>query len=141
MTSRVISDNGPQFIAKDFKEFIRICGMIPTYVGMRTSPYYPQNNGKLERWHRSVKGECIRRGTPLSLEVGSSVDGGVIDDHQPVKRKRATQECDPPGIAGRVYDGLSWGRSQPTAANPQRQFGVIPQATQNSSLGGRRRRV
>jgi transposase InsO family protein len=24
---RIISDNGPQFIAKDFKEFIRVCGM------------------------------------------------------------------------------------------------------------------
>ena len=35
---RIISDNGPQFIAKDFKEFIRISGM--THV--RTSPYYPQ---------------------------------------------------------------------------------------------------
>ena len=41
---RIISDNGPQFIAKDFKEFIRICGM--THV--RTSPYYPQSNGKIE---------------------------------------------------------------------------------------------
>jgi len=61
---RIISDNGPQFIAKDFKEFIRICGM--THV--RTSPYYPQSNGKLERWHRSIKGECIRPGIPLSLE-------------------------------------------------------------------------
>jgi transposase InsO family protein len=38
---RIISDNGPQFIAKDFKEFIR-SGM--THV--RTSPYYPQSNGK-----------------------------------------------------------------------------------------------
>jgi transposase InsO family protein len=61
---RIISDNGPQFMAKDFKEFIRICGM--THV--RTSPYYPQSNGKLERWHRSVKSECIRPSTPLSLE-------------------------------------------------------------------------
>lgn len=64
VTPRIISDNGPQFIAKDFKEFIRICGM--THV--RTSPYYPQSNGKLERWHRSVKSECIRPSTPLSLE-------------------------------------------------------------------------
>src|ERR1051325_11402710 len=39
---RIISDNGPQFIAKDFKEFIRVSGM--THV--RTSPYYPQSNGK-----------------------------------------------------------------------------------------------
>jgi len=61
---RIISDNGPQFIAKDFKEFIRICGM--THV--RTSPYYPQSNGKIERWHRSIKSECIRPGTPLSQD-------------------------------------------------------------------------
>lgn len=61
---RIISDNGPQFIAKDFKEFIRISGM--THV--RTSPYYPQSNGKIERWHKSLKQECIRPGTPLNLE-------------------------------------------------------------------------
>jgi putative transposase len=46
---RIISDNGPQFIAKDFKEFIRVSGM--THV--RTSPYYPQSNGKIERCHKS----------------------------------------------------------------------------------------
>jgi transposase InsO family protein len=53
---RIITDNGPQFIARDFKEFIRIAGM--THV--RTSPYYPQSNGKIERYHRTIKGECIR---------------------------------------------------------------------------------
>ncbi len=61
---RIISDNGPQFIAKDFKEFIRISGM--THV--KTSPYYPQSNGKLERYHRTIKGTCIRVNTPLSLD-------------------------------------------------------------------------
>jgi len=61
---RVISDNGPQFISKDFKQFIRFCGM--THV--RTSPYYPQSNGKIERWHKTMKHECIRPRTPLSLE-------------------------------------------------------------------------
>lgn len=61
---RIISDNGPQFIARDFKEFIRISGM--THV--RTSPYYPQSNGKMERWNKSIKSECIRPGVPLSLD-------------------------------------------------------------------------
>jgi putative transposase len=61
---RIISDNGPQFIAKDFKEFIRIAGM--THV--RTSPYYPQSNGKIERWHKTLKGDCIRVQVPLSPE-------------------------------------------------------------------------
>jgi len=53
---RIISDNGPQFVAKDFKEFIRLAGM--THV--RTSPFYPQSNGKLERWHHSLKSEAVR---------------------------------------------------------------------------------
>ena len=35
---------------------------------VRTSPYYPQSNGKLERYHKSLKSECIRPKTPLSLE-------------------------------------------------------------------------
>lgn len=66
---RIISDNGPQFIAKDFKEFIRFCGM--THV--RTSPFYPQSNGKIERWHQSLKKECIRPKTPSSVEEARRV--------------------------------------------------------------------
>jgi putative transposase len=61
---RLISDNGPQFIAKDFKQFLRLCGM----AHVTTSPYYPQSNGKKERWFGTLKRECIRPGTPLSLE-------------------------------------------------------------------------
>ena len=49
--------NGPQFIATDFKEFIRISGM--THI--RTSPFYQQSKGKIERWHKSLEAECIRR--------------------------------------------------------------------------------
>ncbi len=71
---RIISDNGPQFIAKDFKEFIRICGM--THV--KTSPYYPQSNGKIERFHRTLKGDCIRTQTPLSLEDAQRVVAGYV---------------------------------------------------------------
>lgn len=42
---RVISDKGAQFIANDFKEVIRLCGMTHVW----TSPYYRQSNGKIER--------------------------------------------------------------------------------------------
>jgi transposase InsO family protein len=78
---RVISDNGPQFIAKDFKEFIRISGM--THV--KTSPFYPQSNGKIERWHRSLKRECIRPGVPLSLEDARRLIAGYIDYYNHVR--------------------------------------------------------
>ena len=63
-TPRIISDNGPQFISRDFKEFIRVSGMSH----VRTSPYYPQANGKFERFNKTIKSECIRPKSPVSLE-------------------------------------------------------------------------
>ncbi len=48
---RIITDNGPQVIAREFKPFIRICGM----AHLRTSPYYPHSNGKMERWFKTVR--------------------------------------------------------------------------------------
>jgi putative transposase len=76
-TPRIITDNGPQFIAKDFKEFIRISGM--THV--RTSPYYPQSNGKIERWHQTIKKDCIRPHVPLSLEEARTLVERFVEDY------------------------------------------------------------
>ena len=81
VTPRIISDNGPQFIARDFKEFIRVCGM--THV--KTSPYYPQSNGKIERFHRTIKGDCIRTETPLSLEDARRVVARYVEHYHTVR--------------------------------------------------------
>jgi hypothetical protein len=78
---RIISDNGPQFIAKDFKEFIRIAGM--THV--RTSPYYPQSNGKIERWHKTIKGECIRVQVPLSPDEARRIVADYVEHYNHVR--------------------------------------------------------
>lgn len=78
---RIISDNGPQFIAKDFKEFIRISGM--THV--KTSPFYPQSNGKLERFHGTIKDECIRPGVPLSLDDARRMVEKYIEHYNNVR--------------------------------------------------------
>jgi transposase InsO family protein len=95
---RIISDNGPQFIARDFKEFIRISGM--THV--RTSPAYPQSNGKIERWHKSLKGECIRPGTPLSREDARRLIGQYVDHYNNVRLHSALGYVTPADmLAGR----------------------------------------
>jgi len=52
----IISDNGKQFIAQDFKGLLRHHGM----KHVKTAPYYPQSNGKIERFHKTIKHECIR---------------------------------------------------------------------------------
>jgi putative transposase len=78
---RIISDNGPQFVARDFKEFIRLVGA--THV--RTSPYYPQSNGKLERWHGSLKQECIRPSCPASVEEARQRITGFVEHYNTVR--------------------------------------------------------
>jgi putative transposase len=82
---RIITDNGPQFIAKDFKEFIRIAGM--THI--KTSPYYPQSNGKMERWYKTVKGECIRVKVPLSLDDARRIVTDYVAHYNDVRLNSA----------------------------------------------------
>ena len=78
---RVISDNGPQFIAKDFKEFIRLAGLTHVLI----SPYYPQSNGKIERWHRTMKGDALRPHPPASLSEARTVVGGFVEHYNHVR--------------------------------------------------------
>jgi putative transposase len=95
---RIISDNGPQFIARDFKQFIRLCGM--THV--RTSPYYPQSNGKLERYHRTIKHDCIRQKTPLTLEEARRVVADFVQHYNQVRLHSALGYITPADkLAGR----------------------------------------
>lgn len=100
-TPRIITDNGPQFIAKDFKEFIRICGM--THV--RTSPFYPQSNGKLERYHRTLKGECIRPQSPLSKEDAVRIVTKFVTEYNEVRLHSAIGYITPHDmLAGRQQE-------------------------------------
>lgn len=98
---RVISDNGPQFVAKDFKEFIRLTGM--THV--RTSPYYPQSNGKLERYHKTIKSDALRPGAPRTLDEGRALVAKFVQHYNTVRLHSAIgyiAPCD--YLAGRRAD-------------------------------------
>jgi len=44
-----------------------------------TSPHYPQSNGKIERFHRTLKEQAIRPKTSLTLEDAQRVAGTFID--------------------------------------------------------------
>ena len=47
----VVSDNGPQFASKEYREFANEYGFTPKY----TSPQHPQSNGQAERAIQTVK--------------------------------------------------------------------------------------
>jgi transposase InsO family protein len=73
-TPRIISDNGGQFVAKDFKELINHL----TYTHVRTSLAYPQSNGKIERYHGTIKSEAIRKQSYLDLQDARQQIAGYI---------------------------------------------------------------
>jgi len=52
---------------------------------VRTSPYYPQSNGKIERWHRSLKQESIRPKTPLSLKDARRLVSDYVTHYNEVR--------------------------------------------------------
>jgi putative transposase len=60
---RVISDRGGPYIAREFKEYLRLAGLKQTLI----SANYPESNGKMERFYKTIKGECIRRSSFLSI--------------------------------------------------------------------------
>lgn len=78
---RIITDNGSQFVAKDFKAFIRHFQTSHVFC----SPHYPQSNGKIERFHRTLKEQAIRPKTPLTLEDAKRVTATFIDHYNHVR--------------------------------------------------------
>jgi transposase InsO family protein len=76
-----LSLNGPQFIAGDFQEFIRPCGMPHA----PTAPYYPQSNGTIERWHGIRKEECLRPGAPLTPEGARRLGGRFVEHYNTIR--------------------------------------------------------
>jgi len=61
---RLISDNGSQFISKDFEELLALLEIGHTF----TSANHPQSNGKLERFNRTLKTEHVRRSAYLDYQ-------------------------------------------------------------------------
>jgi transposase InsO family protein len=61
---RIISDNGSQFTSKDFRIYLKEVGL----QHVRTSPSYPQSNGKIERFHRSLEEECLRTTSMINID-------------------------------------------------------------------------
>ena len=71
---RLLSDNGPSYIASDLADYLDDKGMDHT----RGRPYHPQTQGKIERWHRSLKNQILLENyyLPGALEqrIGEFVD-------------------------------------------------------------------
>jgi len=66
---RLLSDNGPSYISADLADYLKDNDMTHT----RGRPYHPQTQGKIERWHRSMKNQVLLNNYYLPGELEENI--------------------------------------------------------------------
>jgi len=64
----LLSDNGAGYLSRQFGEYLRLVDIRHIIA----SPYHPQTNGKIERYHRTIKGEINQVPYDMPGGVGGS---------------------------------------------------------------------
>ncbi len=67
---RLLSDNGSSYIAGDLAEWMESQGM----KHVRGAPYHPQTQGKIERWHQTLKNRILLENTYLPGDLEAQID-------------------------------------------------------------------
>ena len=70
---RLLSDNGPSYISGDLAEYLADKGMQHT----RGAPYHPQTQGKIERWHQTLKNRILLENYFLPGDLEAQIDAFV----------------------------------------------------------------
>jgi len=74
---RLITDNGSQYISADFKAYLRERDISHS----RARARHPQSNGKLERFHKSLKSECVRVTAMTDLEEARQLINVYVEEY------------------------------------------------------------
>jgi len=77
---RLLSDNGPSYVSAELADWLEKRGIEHT----RGKPYHPQTQGKIERWHRSLKNKILLENYYLPGELKARVKEFV--DHYNTRR-------------------------------------------------------
>jgi transposase InsO family protein len=67
---RLLSDNGPSYVSAALGEWLADRGMKHT----RGQPYHPMTQGKIERWHRSLKNQVLLENYYLPDDLKRRID-------------------------------------------------------------------
>ena len=70
---RLLSDNGSSYVATDLAEYLDAKGMDH----VRGAPYRPQTQGKIERWHQTMKNRVLLENYFLPGDLERQIDGFV----------------------------------------------------------------
>ena len=66
---RLLSDNGSSYISADLAEWLEDKKM----EHIRGAPYHPQTQGKIERWHQTLKNRVLLNNNYLPRELEAEI--------------------------------------------------------------------
>ncbi len=69
--TKLLSDNGAGYVSRSFRDYLHLVGIHH----ILAAPFHPQTNGKLERYHQSIKREVNQ----LPYEAPSHLDKAIAD--------------------------------------------------------------
>ena len=69
--TKLLSDNGSGYVSRAFREYMRVVGIRHVLA----APYHPQTNGKLERYHRTLKDDINQ----VPYEVVEDLEAAIRD--------------------------------------------------------------
>ncbi len=70
---KLLSDNGPCYLSSELRDWLENNGMDHT----RSRPYHPMTQGKIERWHRSLKNRILLENYYLPEELQRHIEAFV----------------------------------------------------------------
>jgi len=69
----LLSDNGPGYLSRQFNDYLRLVAVRHIIA----SPYHPQTNGKIERYHRTIKGEITLVPYEMPSELRAAISAFI----------------------------------------------------------------
>jgi putative transposase len=91
--TKLLSDNGSGYVSRAFRDYLNLVGIRH----IRAAPYHPQTNGKLERYHQSIKHEVnqVPYEVPSELEVAIA---GFVDYYNNRRYHKALSNVAPDDV-------------------------------------------
>ena len=68
--TRLLSDNGPGYVSRAFRDYLGMVGI----KHILAAPFHPQTNGKLERYHQTLKRDVNQ----LPYEMPSDLEAAIV---------------------------------------------------------------
>ena len=105
--TRLLSDNGSGYVSRAFRDYLNLIGIRH----ILAAPYHPQTNGKLERYHQSIKHEVnqVPYEVPGDLEVAIA---GFVDYYNNRRYHKALGNVTPDDVLHGRREGILIKRSE-----------------------------